>query len=121
MDPTIIRFLSKYVEGESVSRVGVPMIDAMIKAYPVALKKIDESPENFMVVVYALLYETIKELLMKNSVGNYFDFDRAENLIDSYRVETIVSDLIKKPLQTDLGYQNAQQKLTSEQERLALQ
>jgi hypothetical protein len=120
IDNTIIRFLSKYSEGRSTAFTEIPMIDAVFKAYTAVLSKLDEAPENFMIVVYALLYETIEQLLLKNSIGNYFDFNRADNLIDSYKVETIVSDLIKKPLQISLANQTVQQKLTQEQEREAL-
>jgi hypothetical protein len=120
LDATIIRQLSNYVEGTDFAYTDVPIIDAMFKAYRVASKHLDEKPEYFMITVYALLFETMEQLLIKNSVGNYFDFNNAENLTTSYHVETIVSEMIKKPLQVNLGSQNAQQKLLAEQEREAL-
>jgi hypothetical protein len=96
------------------------MIDAMFKAYHSALKLIEDKPENFMIAIYALLFETIEQLLIKNSGGNYFDFNKAENLTTSYKVETIVAELIKKPIQVNVSSQNIQQKLTAEQEREGL-
>jgi hypothetical protein len=120
LDPAIIRQFSEYVEGTDFAYTDIPMIDSMFKAYPAALKHLDDKPQNFMIAVYALLFETIEQLLIKNSAGNYFDFNKAENLTTSYKVETIVSETIKKPLHVNLGFQNAQQKLTAEQEREAL-
>jgi hypothetical protein len=120
LDESILRAFSKYVEGTDFAYTEIPMIDSMFKAYPASLKHIEEKPENFMIAVYALLFETLEQLLIKNSIGNYFDFNKAENLTTSYRVETIVSEIIKKPLQVNLGSQNVQQELTAEQEREAL-
>jgi hypothetical protein len=117
--PEIMRFLSRYISS-STAYTDIPMLDAMFKAYPSAIRAIDESPENFMIVVYGVLYETIEQLLLKNSMGNYFDFNKADNLTSSYKVESIVSELIKKPLQTNLGQQQAHRKLTEEEEREAL-
>jgi hypothetical protein len=117
--PEIMRFLSRHINS-STAYTGIPILDAMFKAYPSTIRKIDESPENFMIVVYGVLYETIEQLLLKSSLGNYFDFNKADNLTSSYKVEYIVSELIKKPLQTNIGHQSAQRKLTEEEEREAL-
>jgi hypothetical protein len=120
LDPAIMRSFSRYVEGASDSYIDVPMIDAMLKAYPAIKEHIMDKPENYMIAVYALLYETIEQLLLKNSIGNYFDFNKADNLTSSYKLESIVSELVRKPLQVNLGHQNVNQKLTPEQERNAL-
>jgi hypothetical protein len=116
-----MRLLSRYVEGTSKAYVDIPMIDAMFAAYESARNQIEENPENFMIVVYALLFETIEQILIKHSMGNYFNFSQAENITKSYKVETIVSELVRKPLHVNLGIQKVEQELTEEQERRALQ
>jgi hypothetical protein len=120
LDESIIRSFSRYVEGGSDAYIDVPMLDSMLKAYPVIKEHIMDKPENYIIAVYALLYETIEQLLIKNSVGNYFDFNKVDNLTSSYKLETIVSELVKKPLHINLGRQHVNQKLTPEQERSAL-
>jgi hypothetical protein len=120
LDQSIIKALSEYVEGQSTAFTNITIIDAMIKAYPFIQKIITEKPENYMIAVYALLYETIEKLILKNSIGNYFDFNKVDNLTTSYKIETIVSELVRKPLHVNIDYQNAQQKLTAEDERYAL-
>jgi hypothetical protein len=120
MDETIIRSLSRYVEGGDDDHFEIPMIDAMLASYNVIGKTIVDKPENFMIAVYAVLYETIEQLLLKHSIGNYFDFTKADNLSSSYRLETIVSELVRRPLQVNLGSQHVQNKLSPEQERSAL-
>jgi hypothetical protein len=120
MDESIIRSLSEYVEGTSKAYFDIPMIDAMLNSYNTISKLIIDKPENFMIAVYALLYETMEQLMSKNSLGNYFDFNKAENLTSSYKLEAIVSELVRKPLQVNLGAQHVQQRLTQEQEKAAL-
>jgi hypothetical protein len=115
-----MRQLSQYTEGTSTAYTDIPMIDAMFSSYLSTLNKIEEIPQNFMIVVYALLFETIEQSIFKNNEGNYFNFSQAENITTSYKVETIVSELIRKPLQVNLGAQQVQKKLTFEQERAAL-
>jgi hypothetical protein len=105
-----MRLLSQYVEGTSTAYTDIPMIDAMMASYKSVLERVEEKPENFAIVVYALLFETIEQLLLKNNEGNYFNFSQAENITTSYKVETIVSELVRKPLQNNLGSQNTQQK-----------
>jgi hypothetical protein len=120
LDEEISRMFSRYVEGTSPSFTDIPMIDSMIYSYDAISKHIVDKPFNYLIAVYALLYETIEQLLLKHSVGNYFDFNRADNLVTSYKVETIVSEIIRKPLHVNLGLQDSQQKLTAEEERAAL-
>jgi hypothetical protein len=120
LDESILRAFSSFTEESDFAYTGIPMIDAMFKAYHAALKHIDDKPENFMIAVYALLYDIMEKLLIKNSGGNYFDFNNADNLTTSYKVESIVSEIIKKPLHVNIGNQSVQQKLTIEQEREAL-
>jgi hypothetical protein len=120
MDESIIRALSGYAEGTSNKYIDVPMIDAMLKAYPAIKAHIIDKPENYVIAVYALLYETREQLFLKNSIGNYFDFKKVDNLSSSYKLETIVSELVRKPLHVNLGHQNVNQNLTPEQERNAL-
>jgi hypothetical protein len=120
LDASIIRALSEYAEGTDFAYTEIPMIDAMFKAYRAAVNHIEDKPQNFMIAVYALLFETIEQLLIKNSIGNYFNFNNADNLINSYKVETIVTEIIKKPLHINLSSQNAQQKIIAEQDNETL-
>jgi hypothetical protein len=121
LDEDIIRLLSRYVEGTSPAYTDIPMIDAMMNSYNAISKHVVDKPENYFIAVYVLLYSTIEQLLLKNSIGNYFDFNRADNLTNSYKLETIVSELVRKPLHVNLGSQVEQQrKLTAEEERAAL-
>jgi hypothetical protein len=105
--PSIIRKLSGYEKGVSKEYTKIPLIDAMMNAYEMIKQHIDEKPENAVITIYLLLYNVIEELLIKNSVGNYFEFNNAENLTTSYKVESIVSELIRKPLQVSLGSQDS--------------
>jgi hypothetical protein len=120
LDSQIIRLFSRYDKGSSTSYLEIPIIDAMFKAYPAIISRIEESPENFMVAYYSLLYIAMEQLLLKNSEGNYFDFNRAENLTSSYKVETIVNELVQKPLQSNLGFNSSDTDLANGQKSVEL-
>jgi hypothetical protein len=99
LDETIKRQLSSFKKDKDAPFTGIPIIDAVIDAYPAICSFIDSKPENYMIAVYTVLFDTLHKSIRKQTVGNYFDFGQADNVICSYKVESIVSELIRKPLQ----------------------
>ena len=100
LSDTILKILS---QSDIEEYTGVELLDRVISAYGVIKSSIQTSPENFALAVYIVMLDCIDDLFKKNDVGHYFDFNKPENAIGSYKVETMVSDLIKKPMQSFLN------------------
>jgi hypothetical protein len=94
----ILRKFYRYTEGVSKAYTRIPIIDALMSAYTAIKQHSYDKPDVVVITIYALLYDTISELIIKYSNGNYFDFTQATNLTKSYRLESIVSEFIHKPL-----------------------
>ena len=51
-----------------------------------------------MLSVYCVLFDAIQRIFKENNVGNYFDFGKAEEAMDSYKLDSIVNELVYKPV-----------------------
>jgi hypothetical protein len=94
----ILRKFYRYTEGVSKAYTKIPIIDALMSAYKTIKQHSYDKPDVVVITIYALLYDTISEYIIKYSNGNYFDFTQAVNLTKSYRLESIVSEFIHKPI-----------------------
>lgn len=77
---------------------GITVIDKLINARPMIMEYIQEDAFIYMLSVYCVLFDTIQRIFKENNVGNYFDFGKAEESMDSYKLDSIVSELVYKPV-----------------------
>ena len=52
-----------------------------------------------MLTVYCVLLDTIQHIFQVNNVANYFDFNRAEAAMDTYKLGSITTDKIYQPVE----------------------
>lgn len=77
---------------------GITVIDKLINARPMIMEYLQEDAFIYMLSVYCVLFDTIQRIFKENNVGNYFDFGKAEEAMDSYKLDSIVSELVYKPV-----------------------
>ena len=77
---------------------GITVIDKLINARPMIMEYLQEDAFIYMLSVYCVLFDTIQRIFKENNVGNYFDFGKAEESMDSYKLDSIVSELVYKPV-----------------------
>jgi len=63
---------------------GITVIDKLINARPMIMEYLQEDAFIYMLSVYCVLFDTIQRIFKENNVGNYFDFGKAEEAMDSY-------------------------------------
>ncbi|MDR2409343.1 MAG: hypothetical protein LBE13_14685 [Bacteroidales bacterium] len=97
LEKDIINKFSKYSSEVVRQYTKIPLIDAMMSCYYTIKQHTYDEPNNIVIAIYALLYDSIEKQLEKNSTGNYFEFSQADNLTKSYRLESIIHEYIKKP------------------------
>lgn len=92
----VIRSLAN-LKGESYT--GLKVIDKVVYAMPLIREYIQESPMVYMLTVYCVLLDTIQHIFQVNNVANYFDFNRAEAAMDTYKLGSITTDKIYQPVE----------------------
>ena len=77
---------------------GITVIDKLINARPMIMEYLQENAFIYMLSVYCVLFDAIQRIFKENNVGNYFDFGKAEEAMDSYKLDSIVNELVYKPV-----------------------
>lgn len=77
---------------------GIDILDRIINSSYDVMKDADDRIENYIVGVYATIYEAIDLLFRKFNIGNYFDFGNADGSAKSYKIEDVVRNLVAIPL-----------------------
>lgn len=85
--------------GKKEEYTGLDNIDKVIRAMPMIKEYVQEEPFVYMLAVYCVLLDTIEHIFQSNNVGNYFDFKRPEESMNSYKLDSIVSELVMKPVE----------------------
>jgi hypothetical protein len=85
--------------GKKEEYTGIELIDKVIRAMPMIKEYVQEDPFVYMLSVYCVLFDTIQRIFQANNVGNYFDFKQPEESMNSYKLDSIVSELVAKPVE----------------------